>query len=54
MSGGGAQRRNMEGNKLQTVGDRGKQHKTLKGPETQEGMEIKKIQHKTQNHDNRA
>ena len=38
MSGGGAQRRNMEETKLQTEGDRGKKtQKTIKGPETQVG-----------------
>ena len=42
----------MEGTKLQTEG---RTKETLKGQETQEGMEIKKkIQHKTQNYDNRT
>ena len=37
MSGGGAQRRNMEGNKTTDRGRQRKKPKTLKGPETQEG-----------------
>ena len=39
MSGGGAQRRNMEENNTTDRGRQRKKPKTLKGPETQEGHE---------------